>query len=538
MLSGLIILPLLGIIGLVVVSANHRLSKQVTLGVTLANLALSLVLWGEFDGNSGEYQFVQELSYVTEWQIKLGVDGLSLLFVILTCFIIPCSILASWALPTPRTYHDLLQSWPLIEVVWVRLRGIPTLLDIPRTSHYLMVLLLVESLLIGLFLVLDLLLFYICYESVLIPLFLMIGIWSTSRNKVRASYLLFLYTLSGSLFMLLAILSIYMAAGTTDYLLLTTGEFTSSVQYALWLGVFLALAIKSPIIPLHIWLPLAHSEAPLAGSILLAGIVLKMATYGFLRILVTLLPEASEFFTPLVYTLCLISILYSCLSTLRQSNLKSIIAYSSIGHMAIAILGVFSNTTLGIEGGLLLGFAHGLVSPALFVCVGIIYERWHTLIILYFRGLTTIMPLFALLFFIFCLANMGVPLTANFLGEFLSLTGGFNRNPVLVGLAASSMVLVAGYSIWLYNRVCFGSLSPYLRATLDINRREFYLLLPFVVIVVFLGVYPKILLDSIHFSVSSLLYTTFPLKGRGLSEAPGRIIFKNQGRLAGGVSKE
>ncbi|CAG8440122.1 7744_t:CDS:2, partial [Dentiscutata heterogama] len=281
--------------------AVYLLSKQVTLGVTLANLALSLVLWGEFDGNSGEYQFVQELSYVTEWQIKLGVDGLSLLFVILTCFIIPCSILASWTLPTPRTYHDLLQSWPLIEVVWVRLR---------------------------------------------------------------------------------AILSIYMAAGTTDYLLLTTGEFTSSVQYALWLGVFLALAIKSPIIPLHIWLPLAHSEAPLAGSILLAGIVLKMATYGFLRILVTLLPEASEFFTPLVYTLCLISILYSCLSTLRQSNLKSIIAYSSIGHMAIAILGLFSNTTLGIEGGLLLGFAHGLVSPALFVCVGIIYERWHTLIIL------------------------------------------------------------------------------------------------------------------------------------------------------------
>jgi NADH-ubiquinone oxidoreductase chain 4 len=491
------LIPVLAAVAMLPIRGSLKLCKQLALGATIANLALSLVLWGEFDGNSSHYQNLQVLSYLSLWQINLGVDGLSLIFVFLTCFIMPCCILASWnsaPLTSKRSCRDLAQSGGD--------QGIKAEL------RFLLALLLVETLLIALFLVVDLLLFYICYESVLIPLFLMIGLWGSGQQKVRAAFMLFLYTLFGSLFMLVSFITIYLASGSTDILVLSHMYIEPSAQRLLWLGIFLALAIKTPLLPLHIWLPLAHTEAPLAGSILLAALVLKMPIYAFLRILLPILPDGSHYFTPLVYTLCVISIVYSCFSTLRQINLKSIVAYSSIGHLAICVLGVFSNSVQGIEGGIYLGLGHGLVSPALFICVGILYDRYHSLIIHYYRGVAAMKPVFAFLFFIFILANMAAPLTANFIGEFLCFLGSFHRNPAATLLATSSVVLVASYSIWLYNRVCFGSFSPYLKPLSDLNRREFYVLLPLLVLTILLGIISNIVLDCLHVPVSNLLYDT------------------------------
>lgn len=497
MLTVLLLIPLIGVIGIILGCSNERQSRQVALLVSLANFALSLVLWGEYDGNCSHFQFVQDWSSVTFCHFIIGLDGISLFFVLLTTFIIPTCILG-----TPNLS-------PL-----GRSRLLPTKTgasnqsgNISAVKSFLISLLVIETLLIALFVVLDLLLFYICFESVLIPLFLMIGIWSHSQHKVRASFMLFLYTLFGSLFMLLSFIALYMSIGSTDYQLIATSCIQPEIQKILWLGIFLALAIKTPLVPFHIWLPLAHTEAPLAGSMLLAGVILKMATYGYLRILLPLFPEASSYYTPLVYTLCTISIIYTSLSTLRQINLKSIIAYASISHMAIATMGVFSNNVQGIEGSILLSVAHGLASPALFISVGVLYDRWHTLILPYYRGLTSTMPLFSLLFFIFCLANMAVPLTANFLGEFLSFAGAYQRNPFITILASSSVVLTAAYTIWTYNRVCLGSPSRYLYPCLDISRREFFLLLPFLLLIFVLGIVPFVILDSLHFSVSSLIYS-------------------------------
>jgi NADH-ubiquinone oxidoreductase chain 4 len=498
MLSILLLIPILGIAAILLVSSNESQSKKVALGASLANFALSLVLWAEFDGNTAQFQFVQDWTTVTNKTTSttsfchfiIGLDGISLFFVLLTTFIIPTCILATW--------HTPLSSNPFT-------KGIIG----PGVNSFLIALLVVETLLIALFVVVDLLLFYICFESVLIPLFLLIGIWSTGQTvrKVRASFLLFLYTLFGSLFMLLGIVVIYMATGTTDLQLLTTVSIDPSVQRYIWLGFFLALAIKTPLVPLHLWLPFAHVNAPLAGSLILAGLILKLATYGYLRLCIGFLPEASFYFTPLVYTLCLISILYTCLATLRQENLKSIVAYSSISHMAISVMGIFSNTIQGIEGAIMLSFAHGIVSPALFICVSAIYDRWHTYTLPYYRGLALIMPLFSLLFFLFILANMALPATGNFIGEFLSLLGAFQRNPLLTVLASSSVVLTAAYSIWFFNRVCFGAFSLYLKPSVDLSRREFFLLLPSLFLTVVLGIAPNLILDSIHFSVSNLLYT-------------------------------
>src|SRR5579862_5104961 len=297
MLTVLLLTPLIGVVGIILGCSNERQSRQVALLASLANFALSLVLWGEYDGNCGHFQFVQDWSSVTFCHFIVGLDGISLFFVLLTTFIIPTCILGSPALTSSA--------------------------NITAVKSFLITLLVIETLLIALFVVLDLLLFYICFESVLIPLFLLIGIWSQSQHKVRASFMLFLYTLFGSIFMLLSFIALYMSIGSTDYQLIATSSIKPEVQNILWLGIFLALAIKTPLVPFHIWLPLAHTEAPLAGSMLLAGVILKMATYGYLRILLPLFPEASSYFTPLVYTLCTISIIYTSLSTLRQVNLKS-----------------------------------------------------------------------------------------------------------------------------------------------------------------------------------------------------------------------
>lgn len=369
--------------------------------------------------------------------------------------------------------------------------------------------LLLETLLLGVFLVLDIFLFYVFFESTLMPLFLLIGLFG-SDNKVRASLYLFLYTLLGSLFLLLAILTISSLAGTTDYDALAKVNINYSTQWFLFTGIFFAFAVKTPVIFLNSWLLKAHVESPLSGSIVLAAIVLKLSLYGIFRFILPLLPSASLEFTPLVYTICVVTILYASISTLRTVDIKELIAYSSVAHAAVYLLGAFSNSILGIEGGIVLGIAHGFVSSGLFICVGgILYDRTHTRLITYYRGITSIMPLFSLLFFILCLGNSGTPLTLNFVGEFLSLYGAFERLPVLGVLACSSIVFSAAYTIFLYNRIAFGgTLSSYLSCNIpDLTKREFVMLIALIIPTILFGIYPSVILDGLHYSVSTLIYS-------------------------------
>jgi NADH-ubiquinone oxidoreductase chain 4 len=327
-------------------------------------------------------------------------------------------------------------------------------------------------------------------------------------DRFRSAFLLFLYTLAGSLPMLLSILMIYNYIGSTDFQLISLYEISLSSQKLLWIGFFIAFAVKTPLYPFIIWLPKAHSDSPLAGSILLAATILKLATYGYLRVLIQILPDASHYFSPFVQTIAIISLVYASFSTIIQQDTKRLIAYSSVCHMAVVVFGLFSNTIQGIEGAILLAIAHGFVSPALFICVGgIIYERTGTRIIKYIRGLVTYMPVFTILFLIFTLANTGIPLTLNFLGEQMSLLGIWQENPIIAAFGASGIVLSAIFSIFLYNRLSYGNYSPYLKKIVkDINRREYFLLLALLIPTVVFGIVPNILLDSLHLSVSSLLY--------------------------------
>ena len=493
MLSLLLVIPLIGSVAIMMLPSSSsswggisRLGpKQIALSTALINFIVSIKLWIEFDSNCERFQFVEEWSRISSFcHVQLGIDGISLLFVILTTFIMPLAILASWS-------------------------------SIPHQNgafpgalrKYLVTLLILETILIAVFVVLDLLLFYIAFESSLIPMFLLIGIFGGRSRKIHAAYQFFLYTLLGSLFMLLAIAIIVSETGTTDYQLLALTEFSSSRQNFLWLGLFLSFAVKTPMVPVHIWLPEAHAEANVSGSVILAGILLKLAGYGFLRYSIGIFPDASQLFTPLVYSISVISIVYSSLATLRQVDFKKIIAYSSIGHMSVVNLGIFSNSISGIEGGIFLMLAHGIVSPALFIMVTFLYDRHHTRIIKYYRGLVIRMPLFAFLFFIFTLANVATPLSGNFVGEFLVFSGAFLTNPLLTAIGAFGMVLGAGYGIWFYNRICFATLSPYLPklGLSDINRREFHLVLPLLFLVFFMGILPNFFLEPIHLPVSFLI---------------------------------
>src|SRR6201996_1863537 len=356
--------------------------------------------------------------------------------------------------------------------------------------------------------VLDILLFYIFFESVLPPLFILIGMFGSS-NRVRASFYLFLYTLLGSLFLLLSILTMSSIMGTTDFDALYKTNFNFLTQLFLFAGIFIAFAVKTPTIFLNTWLLKAHVESPLSGSIILAGIVLKLSLYGIFRFVLPILPKASIDLTYIVYLICVITIIYASFSTLRTIDIKELIAYSSVSHAAVYLLGVFSNTIQGIEGGIILGIAHGFVSPALFICAGgVLYDRTSTRLITYYRGLTQIMPLFSILFFIFSLSNAGTPLSLNFIGEFLSLYGTFERLPLLGLFASSSIVLSAAYTIYMFNRIAFGGkLSKYIKVNIpDLNRREFVMLLILVVLTVLFGIYPKPILDGLHYSVSTLIY--------------------------------
>nr|YP_010520468.1 NADH dehydrogenase subunit 4 [Pereskia aculeata]UXP75738.1 NADH dehydrogenase subunit 4 [Pereskia aculeata] len=478
-LSGLILCPVLGSITLLFIpNSRIRSIRLIGLCASLITFLYSPVLRIQFDPSTAKSQFVESLRWLPYENINfyLGIDGISLFFVILTTFLIPICILVGWS--GMRSYG----------------------------KEYITASLIREFLMIAVFCMLDLLLFYVLSESVPIPMFIIIGVWGSRQRKIKAAYQFFLYTLLGSVFMLLAILLILLQTGTTDLQILLTTEFSERRQIFLWIAFFASFAVKVPMVPVHIWLPEAHVEAPTAGSVILAGILLKLGTYGFLRFSIPMFPEATLCFTPFIYTLSAIAIIYTSLTTLRQIDLKKIIAYSSVAHMNFVTIGMFSLNIQGIGGSILPMLSHGLVSSALFLCVGVLYDRHKTRLVRYYGGLVSTMPNFSLIFFFFTLANMSLPGTSSFIGEFLILVGAFQRNSLVATLAALGMILGAAYSLWLYNRVVSGNLKPdFLHKFSDPNGREVFIFIPFLVGVVRMGVHPKVFPDRMHTSVSNLV---------------------------------
>lgn len=471
--------PLVGVLILLTIpSSKEVLCRNFVLWIACLTFLFSVLLWIQFDSGTAFFQFSATFIWFPSlnFYYTIGIDGISLFFILLTTFL---------------TIICILVSWSSVQV---------------NIKDYLACFLILEFFLIQVFSVLDLLLFYIYFESVLIPMFLIIGTWGSRQRKIRAAYQFFLYTLVGSLLMLLALLNIYFQMGSTDIQVLWHSQFSEFKQIFLWLAFFASFAVKIPMIPFHIWLPEAHAEAPTAGSVILAGVLLKIGGYGFLRFSLPMFPIASIFFTPLIFTLSAIAIIYASLTTLRQIDLKKIIAYSSVSHMGFVTIGIFSLNLQGVEGSILLMLSHGLVSSALFLCVGILYDRHKTRIIKYYTGLIQVMPIFGtfLLFFIF--ANLGFPGTSSFVGEILVLLSAFQINMTLTFFAALGMVLGASYSIWLYNRIIFGSLKfKYFLFFQDISRREFWILVPLATLVLWMGIYPSIFLNEIHFSSINLL---------------------------------
>ncbi len=424
------------------------------------------------------FQYVQKLGWIPFFNIEIyfGIDGISLFFIILTTFLIPLCILISRN--SVKVY----------------------------VKEYMMCFSLLELLLILVFSVSDLVLFYIFFESILIPMFIIIGIWGSRERKIGAAYQFFLYTLIGSLFFLLAILIIYFETGTTDVQILLTTQSPFYHQILLWLAFFASSAAKVPMIPVHTWLPEAHVEAPTAGSVILAGVLSKLGGYGFLRFSIPMFFEASLYFVPSTYVLSVIAIIYISLTTLRQVDLKKIIAYSSVAHMAFVTLGIYTFNLQAIEGSISLTLSHGVVSSALFMCVGVLYDRHKTRIIKYYSGMIQVMPIFMTIYLIFILANLSLPTTGGFIGEFLVIIGLFQSNKVITFLAAIGMVLGAAYSIWSWNRIACGNLKVYfIKSFADVNYREIYMFVPLVFLTFFMGIYPEVILDTIHISVKNLI---------------------------------
>lgn len=486
LLLSVLLCPLFGTFLLFFIpSWNKNLVKKVSLNISLFTFLVSLFLWIGFDNSTAHFQYLQVFGETglgilpSPFTIVFGVDGISLFFVLLTTFLIPICILVSWN---------------SVEIY---------------VKEYCIAFLILESLLIAVFSVADLLLFYLFFESVLIPMFLIIGIWGSRERKIRAAYQFFLYTLLGSVLMLLAILLIYFQTGTTDYQILCTTEWSEPRQLLLWCAFFASFAVKVPMVPVHIWLPEAHVEAPTAGSVILAGILLKLGTYGFLRFSIPLFPYATIYFTPFIYTLSIIAIIYTSLTTLRQVDLKKIIAYSSVAHMNFVTIGLFSLNSQGIEGSILLMISHGFVSPALFLLVGVLYDRHKTRLLRYYSGCGRTMPLFALFFLFFTMANISLPGTSSFIGEFLILTGAFQNNRFVAFMAATGIVLGAAYGLWLCNRLLYGGVKPYYIVSFgDLSRREFFTFFPFIIAVIWIGVAPEPFLDAIHCSVANIIQHT------------------------------
>ena len=479
LLSTILFLPLFtSLLLLFIPNSKVKVAKNIALISSCLNFILSLFLWVRFDYGTAKFQFFESFYWLPYSNIHfvLGVDGLSIYFIVLTTFLIPACLLVGW--------YSIKKN----------------------VKEYLIAFLVLESFMIAVFCMLDLLIFYVFFESVLIPMFLIIGVWGSRERKIRAAYQFFLYTLFGSVLMLLAILLIHFQTGTTDYQILLATEFSEKRQLLLWLAFFASFAVKVPMVPVHIWLPEAHVEAPTAGSVILAGILLKLGTYGFLRFSIPMFPEATLFYTPLIYTMSVIAIIYASLTTLRQVDLKKIIAYSSVAHMNYVTLGIFSLNLQGIEGSLLLMLSHGLVSSALFLCVGCLYERSHTRLVKYYGGAVQTMPIFSLIFLFFTLGNISLPGTSSFVGEFLILAGAFQTNPFAGTLAASGMIFGTAYSMWLFNRVIFGNIKTQSFSSFaDLNRREVYMFLPFIFGVLWMGLYPEMFLEGMHVSVANLI---------------------------------
>lgn len=462
----------------IIPNKNDMVIKKVAFISSIFTFIGSLPLLLFFDSSSCKFQFVEWLELLTFFNFNffIGVDGISIFFILLTTFLIPICLLVEWFSKNKNT------------------------------KEYYICFLLINIFLIVVFSVLDILIFYIFFESILIPMFLVIGLFGSKTRKIKAAYQFFLYTLLGSVLMLLSIFLIFFETGSTDFQILLSIEFSEKKQFILWLAFFISFAIKIPMFPLHIWLPEAHVEAPTAGSVILAGVLLKMGAYGFVRFSLTFFPIASIFFCPLIFVLSLLAVLYTSLTTLRQIDLKKIIAYSSVAHMGLVTIGIFSFNLYGLEGSFLMMISHGFVSSALFLLVGMLYEKHHSRLIKYYGGIAQVMPLYALFFIFFSVANLGFPGTSSFCAEFLILFGAFQVNTFLAVCSSLGMVFSAAYCLWLANRLLFGQLrNYYVFLYCDLQKKDCAILLPLSFFTLYLGIFPEVFLDYVHASVSNLI---------------------------------
>ena len=455
---------------------KNKSAIYISIFTSFVNFFITLFLWFSFDNQTSDFQFVEEINWISGFiKYKFGIDGISILFILLTAFIIPICVISC------------------INSVKNRLK------------EFLIAILVLETFMIGVFCSLDLVIFYLFFEAGLIPMFLIIGIWGGPR-RVYSAFKFFLFTLLGSVLMLIAIISIYWITGTTDVTEIYKIKIPAEFQNLLWLAFFSSFAVKMPMWPVHTWLPDAHVEAPTAGSVILAAILLKMAGYGFLRFSVGMFPLASEYFTPLVFTLSVIAIIYTSLVALMQDDMKKLIAYSSVAHMGYVTLGIFTFNKQGIEGGIIQMFSHGLISAALFLCVGVLYDRAHSRLINNYGGVVNILPKYSFILMIFVLGTLGLPGTSGFVGEFLVLVGAFKVNFLVAILASIGVVLAAAYILWLYKRVIFGKLeNNQIKDMKDLNKSEMGVLVSIGILVIFFGFYPEPLFNTVNVSVDNLI---------------------------------
>lgn len=482
LLSVITFLPLVGVALILLlvrgdVKDDSKSAKQIALLTTVATFLISLGVWTGFDNSTADFQFVEKAEWLPGVGVNyhMGIDGISMLFVLLSTLLTPICILSAWEAVTKRA------------------------------KEYMISFLILETMMIGMFCALDMMLFYIFFEGVLIPMFIIIGVWG-GQNRIYAAFKLFLYTLLGSVLMLVAMMAMYWEAGSFDIPTLMAYNFPAQMQTWIWLAFFASFAVKVPMWPVHTWLPDAHVQAPTAGSVILAGVLLKMGGYGFLRFSIPMMPLASADFTPLIYTLSIVAVIYTSLVALVQEDMKKLIAYSSIAHMGFVTIGSFTGTIQGIEGGIFTMLSHGVVSAALFLIVGVIYDRIHTREISAYGGLVDRMPKYALIFMLFMMASVGLPGTSGFVGEVLVLVGVFQVDQWVAALAATGAILGAAYSLYLYRRIVFGTLTKEsLKAILDMNRREVLVFAPLIILTLYAGVYPQPFLDVMHASVENLV---------------------------------